>query len=100
MSDLVKWAIKIAIAVACIALVVVLFNTTGLLNGIAPALNNATAWLGKFSGYLVQGRKLLNNFIVPELLTVLLTFSFLKPLLKVAITTTRSIIDSIYGKSN
>lgn len=100
MSDLVKWAIKIAIAVACVALIVVLFNTTGLLNGISPALNNASAWLSRFSGYLVQGRKLLNNFIVPELLTVLLTFSLLKPLLKVAIITTRAIVDSVYGKSN
>ncbi len=100
MSDIVKWGIKIAIAVACVALLVTLFTQTGLLNGIAPALNSATSWLTKFSGYLVQGRKLLNNFIVPELLTVLLTFSFLKPLLKVAITTTRTIIDSVYGKSN
>lgn len=100
MSDLVKWAIKIGIAIACIALVVTIFSTTGLLDGLSPALNTANQWLTSGSSYLVEARKLINIFVVPQVFTILFTTALLKPLLTVAIKTARYVVDTIYGKND
>lgn len=96
MSDVVKWGIIIALCLATIATLVVFLNSSGYLSGITSALSDADEWLGNYSSYLVQGRQLLNNFINPTVLTVLLWFSLFKPVAVWTIKLARMAIDAIY----
>lgn len=96
MSDVVKWAIIIGVCVVCVGLLVSFLVASDYLNGIGMSLAEANAWLGNYSVYLVQGRKLLNNFFPPNVLTIALWFALFYKLAEWTISLARIVIDAIY----
>lgn len=96
MSDVVKWGIIIGVSLVALTAVVAFLATSGYLNAISMSLTEADEWLGNYSSYLVQGRKLLNNFFPPAILTVSIWFGCFYKLAEWGIALVRFIIDAVY----
>lgn len=99
MSDLAKWAIGLAILVSVVAIVLNFSTLIGYLGGSfmdSEATQSVTAFFATATSYLLMGRRLLNCFFVPGVLTALLTFSLFMWALIIAIRTATVIWRYLY----
>lgn len=77
MSDLAKWGLLLGTLVAVLALIVQL-PAFGVLDDIFKddgAAEIAMAAIDTLSVYLLAARRVINNFVYPEALTVMICFS-------------------------
>lgn len=78
MSDVVKWALLVAGALLVIAAIVIPLSGAIDFSVLTTSLGNLTSTL---STYILFGRKLLNNFLLPParpLASVVIVFEFTK----------------------
>lgn len=95
MSDLVKWALIAVIIISTTVILVTsgLFGTLSSGFGSLGVVNNA---LTTVSSYLLKGRELLNVFIEPTLLNIVLIVWLTEPPLKMLVRAVWGIVKSIY----
>lgn len=98
MSEVVRWAIIIGVSLVALTAVVAFLATSGYLDAIGMGLTEADEWLGNYSAYLVQGRKLINNFFPPAILNIAIWFGCLYKPAEWSIGLIRIIIDAVYKK--
>lgn len=95
MSDLVKWALIAVIIISTTVILVTsgLFGTLSSGFGSLGVVNNA---LTTVSSYLLKGRELLNVFIEPTFLNIVLIVWLTEPPLKMLVRAVWGIVKSIY----
>lgn len=95
MSDLVKWAL-IAVIIISTTIILVSSGLFGTLSSGFSSLGVVNNALTTVSGYLLEGRELLNIFIEPALLNIVLIVWLTEPPLKMLVRAVWGIVKSIY----
>ena len=95
MSDLVKWAL-IAVIIISTTVILVSSGLFGTLSSGFSSLGVVNNALTSVSGYLLKGRELLNIFIEPTLLNIVLSVWLIEPPLKMLVRAVWGIVKSIY----
>lgn len=95
MSDLVKWAL-IAVIIISTTIILVSSGLFGTLSSGFSSLGVVNNALTTVSGYLLEGRELLNIFIEPVLLNIVLIVWLTEPPLKMLVRAVWGIVKSIY----
>lgn len=96
MSDLLKWGILLGVF---LVLITSLLSVADMVSELAffEGVNKAiTQGVSVAFPILLEGRKLLNNFFIPEILSVLLYFSIFLPFLRLSARISTAIVRFIY----
>lgn len=101
MGDLVKWGILAAVVVSALLLIVSVLSGYALdfLTGVwldNEGVRLAGAAIDSVTGYIVSAREILNNFVYPPALTVIIASSLFTWAAELAIKTVVLIVKFIY----
>lgn len=95
MSNIVKWAALGALVIALVAIVSA-SGFVGDATNLAGLATSAVSVLNSFSEILLTGRKLVNNFVNPAALTLLLNIGIAIPITYFAVRIARAVVSFIY----
>lgn len=96
MSDVVKWALLAVLIVTVLLSVVAFVTEADIVGTLNTAFGTITNNVPVIASYLKDGRELLNNFVVPQILTTVLYIFFFGWIARILISISSLVLRFIY----